>query len=179
MDRYRELTAKIDGFFARVQARHPAEMQCGTGCADCCHTRLSVTGVEAAAVAALVATLSSDERVELAALAGRRPDPADPRCAALGDDDRCRIYAARPVVCRSHGAPIRLGRAISACPRNFTARGPAAADADCVLDQTTLSALVLAVDQEHRRAQSGPGGPGGPGDGGREDLAALLVRLLA
>jgi Fe-S-cluster containining protein len=179
MERYRGLTAKIDGFFARVQARHPGDLQCGTGCADCCHTRLSVTSVEAAAIAELVAGLTGDERAALAELAARPLEPTDVRCAALGDDDRCRIYAARPVVCRSHGAPIRLGRAITACHRNFTARGPAAADPDCVLDQTTLSMLVLAVDQDHRRAHGDPGGSGGPGDGRREDLAALLVRLLA
>jgi uncharacterized protein len=172
MDRYRALTAKVDGFFARVAARHPDDLQCGSGCADCCHTRLTVTAVEAAAIADHVAALAPAARAELAALAGRpvRSPPARVRCAALDDDDRCRIYDARPIVCRSHGAPIRLGRDVTACHRNFTARGPAAADPDCVIDQTTLSALVLAVDREHRAAAGAPGSD-------REDLAALLVRL--
>lgn len=162
-DRYHLLTAKVDGFFARVEARHGDQMQCGSGCADCCHTRLTVTAVEAAAIEDHVAAMAPAARAELAALAERPVDPATIRCAALGDDDRCRIYAARPIVCRSHGAPIKLGASVTACHRNFTARGPAAADPDCVLDQTTLSALVLAVN-----------------DGGSErtDLAALLVRLL-
>lgn len=162
-DRYHLLTAKVDGFFARVEARHGDQMQCGSGCADCCHTRLTVTAVEAAAIEDHVAAMAPAARAELAVLAERPVDPATIRCAALGDDDRCRIYAARPIVCRSHGAPIKLGASVTACHRNFTARGPAAADPDCVLDQTTLSALVLAVN-----------------DGGSErtDLAALLVRLL-
>jgi Fe-S-cluster containining protein len=161
-DRYHLLTAKVDGFFARVEARHGDQMQCGSGCADCCHTRLTVTSVEAAAIEDHVAAMTPAARAELAELAARPVDPAKLRCAALGDDDRCRIYAARPIVCRSHGAPIKLGASVTACHRNFTARGPAAADPDCVLDQTTLSALVLAVN-----------------DGGSErtDLAALLVRL--
>ena len=30
MSRYRELTAKVDTFFERVQARHGADMQCGS-----------------------------------------------------------------------------------------------------------------------------------------------------
>jgi len=162
-DRYHLLTAKVDGFFARVEARHGDQMQCGSGCADCCHTRLTVTAVEAAAIEDHVAAMAPAARAELAALAARPVDPATIRCAALGDDDRCRIYAARPIVCRSHGAPIKLGASVTACHRNFTARGPAAADPDCVLDQTTLSALVLAVN-------------GGGSE--RTDLAALLVALL-
>ena len=162
-DRYHLLTAKVDGFFARVEARHGDQMQCGSGCADCCHTRLTVTAVEAAAIEDHVAAMAPAARAELAALAARPVDPATIRCAALGDDDRCRIYAARPIVCRSHGAPIKLGASVTACHRNFTAQGPAAADPDCVLDQTTLSALVLAVN-------------GGGSE--RTDLAALLVALL-
>ena len=166
-DRYHLLTAKVDGFVARVAARHGDQMQCGSGCADCCHTRLTVTAVEAAAIEDHVAAMAPAARAELVELAARpvadAGDPARIRCAALGDDDRCRIYAARPIVCRSHGAPIKLGASVTACHRNFTARGPAAADPDCVLDQTTLSALVLAVN-------------GGGSE--RTDLAALLLRLL-
>jgi Fe-S-cluster containining protein len=166
-DRYRALATKVDAFFARVAARHPGDLQCGTGCADCCHARLTVTAVEARAIEQHVAALAPEARAELAALAGRPLNPARVRCAALGDDDRCRIYAARPVVCRSHGAPIRLGTTVTACHRNFTANGPAAADPDCIIDQTTLSTLTLAVDREE----------GGSGE--REDLGALLVRVLS
>jgi hypothetical protein len=166
--RYDELAAKVDAFFARVASRHAADMDCNTGCADCCHQRLSITGVEASAIVAHVRAMDADARAELAALAARPIDPADARCAALGDDDRCRIYAARPIVCRSHGAPIRMRDprslpVVTSCHRNFTARGPAAADADCVIDQTTLSALVLAVDRD----------AGNSGD--RVDLGDVLV----
>ncbi|MBA3818184.1 MAG: YkgJ family cysteine cluster protein [Deltaproteobacteria bacterium] len=149
-------------------------MQCQTGCSDCCHVRLTITGVEAAAIRAEIARWSAERRTGLAAVG-----PRD-RCAALDAAGRCKIYEARPVVCRSHGVPIRLaettgsasgsatGRAslpvIQACFRNFTTT---VADADCVLDQTTLSALVLAVD----RAAGG--------DGSRIDLAELLAELGA
>lgn len=52
---------------------------------------------------------------------------------------------------------------IEACHRNFTEHGPAAADPSCILDQTTLSALVLAADRESGN------------DGSRIDLAKLLA----
>lgn len=160
MSRYRELAGKVDAFFARVAARHGGDMQCGSGCSDCCHVRLTVTRVEARAIEAELATWPADRRAALARAAAQAP--AD-RCAALDPAGRCAIYAARPIVCRSHGAPIRMRAGslpvVQSCPRNFTRTEP---DADCVLDQETLSALVLAVDRDDG------------GDGGRVDLAELL-----
>jgi Fe-S-cluster containining protein len=162
VSRLPELHAKIDAFFARVEARHGDDMQCRTGCFDCCHVRLTITAVEATAIEAEVARWPAARRHALAA-AG----PAD-RCAALDEGGRCRIYAARPIVCRSHGVPIRMRRGalpvVEACARNFTRTEPAA---DCVLDQTTLSALTLAIDRE------------AGGDGARLDLAALLAALAS
>ena len=151
VSRLAELTAKIDGFFARVEARHGDDMQCQTGCSDCCHVRLSITEVEAAAIRAYVATHPVTPTA--------RPDV----CAALDAAGRCQIYEARPVVCRSHGVPIRLREGslpvVRNCFRNFTQTQPAA---DCILDQETLSTLVLAVDRA----------AGHTGD--RVDLANLL-----
>ncbi|MDX2089176.1 MAG: YkgJ family cysteine cluster protein [Kofleriaceae bacterium] len=156
-----ELTAKVDAFFARVETRHGDDMQCATGCSDCCHVRLTITSVEAAAVRTALASWPPERRAALAAnVVGA---PAD-HCAALAPNGRCLIYDVRPVVCRSHGAPIRMRQGglpvIQSCHRNFTRVTP---DADCVLDQETLSALTLAVD----RASGG--------DGSRVDLASLLT----
>lgn len=171
MSRLGELHAKVEAFFARVEARHGDDMQCRTGCADCCRVRLTITGVEAAAIRAEVARWPAARRRALAADdAAAAADAADndDRCAALDARGRCRIYDARPIVCRSHGVPIRMRRGalpvIEACPRNFTRTAP---EADCVLDQTTLSALTLALDRE------------AGGDGARVDLAALLAELAS
>lgn len=164
MSRYADVANKVDAFFTRVTDRHPGDMQCKSGCSDCCAVRLSVTAAEGDAIRDFLAGCSSDRRATL--VANARSAPPD-RCAALDPAGRCLIYDARPIVCRSHGVPIRMTTAslpvVQACHRNFTERGPAAADPDCILDQTTLSALVLAVD----RASGG--------DGTRYDLAALLA----
>jgi uncharacterized protein len=162
MSRHAELTAKVDAFFTKVQTRHGSDMQCTTGCSDCCHTRLTITSVEARAIRELVASWPEDRRRALAAHAAAQ---AADRCAALDEDGRCGIYDARPIVCRSHGAPIRMRDSrslpvVQSCFRNFTHTTP---DADCVIDQETLSTLVLAVD----RAE----GTGGD----RIDLAELLA----
>jgi len=160
VNRLVELNAKIDAFFTRVEARHGTDMQCGTGCSDCCHTRLTVTGVEADAIRGEVSSWPEARRAALTA--NVTTGPAD-RCSALDPGGRCLIYAARPVVCRSHGAPIRMRidslPVVQSCHRNFTHVAP---DADCVIDQVTLSTLTLAVDRAAGH------------DGARIDLATLL-----
>ena len=138
MSRLPELHAKVDAFFARV---------------------------EADAIRAEVGGWTAERKAELADnVAGASQD----RCAALTPGGRCLVYAARPIVCRSHGAPIRLRSegslpVVVSCVDNFTERGAAAADPDCVMDQTTLSAMVLAVDRDAGN------------DGERFDLAAVLA----
>ena len=160
-------------------------MQCRSGCHDCCHVRLTVTRVEAAAICDAISTWPAEKRAALAANVAAAP--AD-RCAALDPAGRCTIYAVRPIVCRSHGVPIRMRGAlpvIQACFRNFTARGPAAADPDCILDQETISALLLAVDRSSAtlRVAARPGEAGAcdraAGGGDRVDLAALLAEVTA
>jgi hypothetical protein len=161
VSRYPELAAKVDGFFTRVQARHGDDMQCGSGCSDCCEVRLTVTAVEARAIRDALARWTPERR---AALADNARVAAPERCTALDGAGRCLIYEVRPVACRSHGAPIRMHEGslpvIRSCHRNFVRSAP---DPDCVLDQTTLSALVLAVDRE------------AGGDGSRIDLGELVM----
>jgi uncharacterized protein len=165
VSRYPELAAKVDAFFTRVQARHGEDMKCGSGCHHCCHVRLSITRVEADAIRAELAGWTAERKQALTAnAAASRAD----RCAALDANGRCLIYTVRPIVCRSHGAPIRMRNehslpVIQACSENFTAHGPAAAEPDCILDQTTLSAMVLAIDRD------------AGGDGERIDLADVIA----
>ena len=173
--RYRELVGRGDAFVARVGARHASELRCGPGCDGCCRTRLTITAVEADAIASWAASEPPAVGAALAA-GGRAPvDAAAVRCAALDGAGRCRIYPVRPLVCRSHGVPIRLGASrglpvITACELNFTARGPAAADADCVLDQELVSTTLGLIDHA---AGADAGGPPRP----RRDLADVLAAL--
>jgi Fe-S-cluster containining protein len=144
-------------------------MQCATGCSDCCHVRLTITTVEAAAIRAHVTTWSAEQRRGLA------ESGQTDRCAALDPAGRCKIYPARPLVCRSHGVPIRLRQGglpvVQACHRNFTHTEP---DPDCVLDQATLSATLLAVDAAEAAEVADPASRGR-----RVDLAQLLADLAA
>lgn len=171
VSRLGELTHKVDAFFARVEARHGADMQCQTGCSDCCHVRLTITRAEAAAIRADVAAWPVARRAALAHTGAERP--THDRCAALDAAGRCKIYEARPLVCRSHGVPIRLRRGalpvVEACHHNFRRTTP---EADCVLDQTTLSATLFAIDAADRAPDTDPGPA-------RVELAGLLADLAA
>lgn len=171
MSRYPELAAKVDAFFTRVMDRHGADMRCNSGCSHCCHVRLSITHVEADAIRDEVARWPAERAQALAANAlAARPD----QCAALDANGRCLVYAARPYVCRSHGAPIRLVElrtkqvTVTACSENFTAHGPAAADPDCQFDSATMAALTLAVERD-----------AGYDGSTREDLANVLANVVA
>lgn len=87
---------EVDRRAAALAARHAARMACARGCFGCCVDDLTVFEVEA-------------ERIRRGAselLATGTPHPAG-RCAFLGSEGECRIYALRPYVCRTQGLPLR------------------------------------------------------------------------
>ncbi len=149
--RLAELRAKVDAFCARVADRYPGALACGPGCSDCCRRELTVTAVEGVGIAEVVAAAPPAVRAELA----RRAREGAP-CVALDPDGRCSVYEERPIVCRSHGVPIRFtshaegGKralpVIDACPKNFTGMELASLDPGVLLDQETLSVILGSID---------------------------------
>jgi Fe-S-cluster containining protein len=95
-----------------------------------------------------------------------RPPAGAGRCAFLDDEGACSIYAARPVLCRTHGLALKAGEAgevgvegaarpglrvlaeeVSCCELNYGGRAPAPAE---VLDATRVLALLVTVDRRFR-----------------------------
>jgi hypothetical protein len=173
---YRAAVAKIDDAVARASASAADALACKRGCASCCVDGLSVLPVEAAAIRA----------------SGLAP-PARPTadrgmCAFLDHEGACSIYAARPVLCRTHGMALKMAEAVddaeanarpasalrilgddvTACALNFTNRSPRASE---VLDATRLSMLVVTVDRRYRARA-------GIADAADED-ARIALRTLA
>ena len=96
MDSIASLHASVDARVAVLERQHAERLRCRTGCTDCCVDGLTVFAVEA-------------ERIRRAfpeVLGGERPGPVG-ACAMLGPDGACRVYAARPQVCRTQGLPLR------------------------------------------------------------------------
>jgi len=92
----RALHADVDARATALAERHAVRLQCRAGCAGCCVDELTVFEVEAERIRA--------EHPELL----RDGVPHDVgACAFLDAEGRCRIYSARPYVCRTQGLPLR------------------------------------------------------------------------
>ncbi len=157
-EHYAALRAKVDAHVARVEVTHRDDMQCGAGCAACCLAELSVLAIEAEAIAAFVEAMPTDARAAVATRAALPANHEAPRCAALDPDDRCAIYPVRPLVCRSHGVAIRTGDLVDACALNFHKRPPHTLPAHDVLDQGTLSTVLVTIDGVRAAACGNPAG---------------------
>lgn len=163
LDEYDALAGKVDDFFNRVYDRYRADMQCGAGCSDCCGHHLTVSLVEAESIARTLATRDAATRERLSARAAALPEGEGP-CPALEDDGRCGVYEGRPLVCRSHGAPMYVGSAslpvladaleeeegagavIKCCHLNFPERPLDEVDPECVLDLVNMAATLAVVN---------------------------------
>lgn len=95
----------------------------------------------------------------------RQPPPLTAPCLFL-DEGRCRIYEARPIICRSQGLPLR-SREIAAprhldwCPLNFKGFAPADFDPAAVLNLETLNRLLAGLVREEEAERGGAtGSPG-------------------
>jgi Fe-S-cluster containining protein len=91
---HRDVDARADEIAARNQGR----LQCGRGCSGCCVDDITVFQVEADQIR------SNDRYTEL--LAHGTPH-AEGACAFLDPGGACRVYDARPYVCRTQGLPLR------------------------------------------------------------------------
>lgn len=91
------LHADIDRRAAELAERHRDRLRCRRGCSACCLDDLTVSPIEAARIREAYAPL----------LATGAPHPRG-ACAFLDAAGSCRIYAARPSVCRSQGLPLRM-----------------------------------------------------------------------
>ncbi len=90
------LHAEIDEACEPLREAHDARLQCRLGCTACCVDDLTVFEVEAERI-----------RAEHGELLEHGAPHAPGACAFLGDAGECRIYSARPYVCRTQGLPLR------------------------------------------------------------------------
>jgi Fe-S-cluster containining protein len=152
--RYRDLRGRVDEKFAEILARYQDSFRCRSGCHSCCKPSLTINRLEAAAVAEYLQ--SRPERVaELRSLAAANPHKGK-RCTFLGSDGACGIYEARPLVCRSHGAPIQYKdgtkedalRLRDVCGLNFAGADIGQLPADAVFNLDTLNTLLAVLSSQ-------------------------------
>jgi len=139
IDQYKKLCGYCDGFWKRVFEKFPAEFACTPGCSTCCELQ-SVNLLEAFVIADHCSRGSSRDRKGLGiSSAPPRPDSACPFLA----DNRCRIYPARPIICRTHGLLLKSkdfrDRIAVSCPFNFTTIDHATINDADALDVDTVT----------------------------------------
>jgi Fe-S-cluster containining protein len=122
---YRALIAGVDSLIADLSVRLQHYIRCSPGCSSCCRA-FSLLPLEAALIA--------EKRGRL-----RLPAAAHDECPQLAEQ-RCAIYASRPLICRTQGLAIGyIDEAneqieVSACPLNFSEQHPFEYDDLLIID---------------------------------------------
>jgi Fe-S-cluster containining protein len=101
----------IDSWFDPRMQMEGSPAACRAGCSWCCWMIPDLRSGEADLLLAAIAQFPDDERAEIKAkvkvaataiVDAGSSDAAYPlRCPLVGDDGRCRVYTARPAVCRA------------------------------------------------------------------------------
>ncbi|MFN0123506.1 MAG: YkgJ family cysteine cluster protein [Blastocatellia bacterium] len=159
---YQNLVAQTDALAARLTDKYAAWLQCRAGCSGCCHHHLSVFPVEAAHLQTAIRALPDAEqdaiREQTLAVIDSETR-GEPVACPLLVADKCAVYAARPLICRTQGLPLLYESVdgnpeVDCCPLNFTtAEGVAALDEEHLVPLDRLNLALAAVNrvycQEH------------------------------
>lgn len=154
---YQQLAGRVAELCGQIEERCREHLACRVGCDSCCR-HLSLFWVEAVALA--WALKQADPALaETIRQQARHATPDGPCPLLLGG--RCLLYAARPLICRTHGLPLLLERdgerRIDYCPLNFqqaTTLPPGA-----LVNLETLNATLAAVNALFVRELFGAAGP--------------------
>lgn len=159
-DHYRQLLKRVDEKFSEIYEAHKPQFQCGRGCFGCCRSGLTITNVEAEHIRhwlnehpdALPAILEAD----------KAPHHGDKFCKFLAADGSCLIYEVRPIVCRSHGAPLLVPALDDSgeldgdvCPLNFKDFDLGNLGAKDWIRVDTLNTILVRVDLEFDKERAG------------------------
>jgi hypothetical protein len=162
---YQQLINEVERVSARLAARYGAHLVCRAGCSGCCQHHLSLFPVEAAAVRRAVGALpaATQARIRQQAREVRaREAQGQPVACPLLVDDRCAIYEARPLMCRTQGLPLLFEAAdgspeVDFCPLNFTAPGATdELDEDHLVPLDRLNLKLALVNLHYVRATGLP-----------------------
>lgn len=103
---YLNLRKKIADTFAEIALRNEAKMACKKGCSSCCLPGLTVSPVEFEFIKEHLAKLPE---LFASTLSLERSGSVPPKsCPFLDQDGSCTIYDVRPIICMSHGVPVKF-----------------------------------------------------------------------
>ncbi len=135
---YHNLIRQVDALAEAVITASSHHITCHPGCSHCCQSQLTVNTVESLHMTR--------------ALAGKKIDPHNDteKCIFL-KEEKCIIYQARPLVCRTQGLPLLYGLSdeenppeLSVCELNFT--GLEEISQESCLDMDRINLALSAVN---------------------------------
>ena len=141
---YRALLKQVDAHIQQLEKTYSDKIACKKGCDSCCQF-LNLFPVEAFALAsAFLQTEKSSQDSVRAEL--KKPTTGCP----LLIDHQCRLYQARPIICRTHGYPLYLKKKgetlVDFCPENF--KGMTSFPRSSLLDLEQLNTLLTAINTQ-------------------------------
>lgn len=95
-EKLRVLHDEIDRDAQQLENRHKDRLKCKENCHDCCVDSITVFELEANRIREDFPQVLTKEL----------PHPPG-KCAFLDNQGSCRVYTARPYVCRTQGLPLR------------------------------------------------------------------------
>ncbi|AGL03885.1 YkgJ family cysteine cluster protein [Desulfoscipio gibsoniae] len=167
---YEQLVAKADAAFQGMEKDYAACIKCAEQCSDCCSAVFGLFLIESAYLNKQISALDENSRQSIMTCADEADEAllamekrlqecgGDPqklteaigkervRCPLLNDDQRCRLYSARPITCRVYGIPTLINGKVHACFKTGFEKGQSypAFDLDSVYKELyRLSAKFL------------------------------------
>ncbi len=135
LELHKTLTDKLSAHEEKLLARYSEQIVCREGCSSCCILQ-SVFPVDAYIIYNAV-TSGAVDRSSL------EFDETPGMCAFL-KNGLCSVYAARPVICRTHGYPVLVEGSIDFCPKNFS--GVKSIESEHILDLENLNMAVASIN---------------------------------
>ena len=124
----KDLYHKVAEFEAKLSEKSRSLSQCKAGCSRCCYTDISVFSVEADNIRSWFSSLDDDQKHILRLSWKKNLRETEnffgdkvQSCAFLSDE-KCSIYEARPLICRTQGLAFAFREAetsfVDICPLN-------------------------------------------------------------
>jgi uncharacterized protein len=152
LDQYELLLARLDQKFTEIRGHYPKEFSCARGCHGCCRPGVTVNRLEAQALQNYFIE-NPDLGEKARALEASNPFKGD-RCHFLEASGNCLVYEARPLVCRSHGAPLEMRsledegvKLRDVCPLNFTGLDIVTLPSAHLLNLDTMNTLLALLSE--------------------------------
>jgi len=144
---YDKLVERVDELCIGIERRLSESLECRAGCSSCC-IPITIFPVEAYALKRSFLNLSEYEREIIL----RQVEGGGALNCPLLKDERCLMYQARPIICRTHGLPILYredgDQKIDCCPKNRFS-GVTLTGSD-LLDLDRLNSLLVAINSVYR-----------------------------